>query len=183
MTVSIGFLLSKYPSHRQKFAIEAFDKKEAERQEQMRIQQEMLARRKNKGTMKKYFESVEERRKQTAKDVGKNNWREGNVDPLNKWKDAMAKGDVKKIGYEPAPSREESVTGFNLVVPVNPIGIPKFDEGERFDLRLPYAERGYEDPDADVLGKLSKGISNLFGMGKKAKSDKVNSKDKPTKKK
>ena len=39
----------------------------------------------------------------------------------------------------------------------------KFDNGGRFDLRLPYANQGYEDPDADVMAK----IGNFFGGGKK----------------
>jgi hypothetical protein len=33
------------------------------------------------------------------------------------------------------------------VVPLFPFGIRKYDEGERFDLRLPYAEDGWVDPD------------------------------------
>jgi len=32
--------------------------------------------------------------------------------------------------------------------------LTKFDNGGRFDLRLPYAEQGYVDKDADVLGKI-----------------------------
>lgn len=39
----------------------------------------------------------------------------------------------------------------------------KFDNGGRFDLRLPYADQGYVDEDADVMGK----ISSFFGGGKK----------------
>ena len=39
----------------------------------------------------------------------------------------------------------------------------KFDNGGRFDLRLPYAEQGYVDEDADVMGK----IGSFFGGGKK----------------
>ena len=30
----------------------------------------------------------------------------------------------------------------------------EYDNGERFDLRLPYADQGYVDEDADVMGKL-----------------------------
>jgi hypothetical protein len=37
----------------------------------------------------------------------------------------------------------------------------KFDNGGRFDLRLPYADQGYVSDDADVMGKLS----SLFGGG------------------
>lgn len=39
----------------------------------------------------------------------------------------------------------------------------KFDNGGRFDLRLPYADQGYVDEDADVMGKLA----SFFGGGKK----------------
>ena len=41
----------------------------------------------------------------------------------------------------------------------------QFDNGGRFDLRLPYADQGYVDEDADVMGKLS----DFFGGGKKKK--------------
>jgi len=30
----------------------------------------------------------------------------------------------------------------------------KFDNGGRFDLRLPYAEQGYVDDESDVMGQL-----------------------------
>jgi hypothetical protein len=49
-------------------------------------------------------------------------------------------------------------------MPASPIDIPKYDEGQRFDLRLPYAERGYEDPDSDLMGKIGGFFS---GLGKK----------------
>lgn len=39
----------------------------------------------------------------------------------------------------------------------------KFDNGGRFDLRLPYAEQGYVDEDSDVMGK----IGAFFGGNKK----------------
>ena len=45
--------------------------------------------------------------------------------------------------------------------------VPWYDNGERFDLRLPYADQGYVDEDADVMGKMA----NFFGFGKKGASD------------
>ena len=39
----------------------------------------------------------------------------------------------------------------------------KYDNGGRFDLRLPYADQGYVDEDADVMGK----IAGFFGGNKK----------------
>lgn len=55
----------------------------------------------------------------------------------------------------------------------------KFDNGGRFDLRLPYADQGYVDEDADVMGKLG----SFFGGGKK-KEEKatVQKKQEPKKK-
>ena len=41
----------------------------------------------------------------------------------------------------------------------------KFDNGGRFDLRLPYADQGYVDDDADLMGKMA----SFFGGGKKKK--------------
>lgn len=142
--------------------------KENEKEEQMRLQQEMLARRKNKGKMKEYFENVEKKREATSQTMSKNNWARSNnsQDPLEKWKQAKEKGDIKQIGYDAAPPKSSSLLGINIVLPLSPIDIAKYDEGERFDLRLPYAERGYEDPDADVLGKLGQAFGNLFGKKK-----------------
>jgi hypothetical protein len=48
-------------------------------------------------------------------------------------------------------------------LPQNPIGLENMDNGERFDLRLPYSERGYEDPDADLGNMIGKFMNNLFG--------------------
>ena len=42
--------------------------------------------------------------------------------------------------------------GARILIPTQVGG--EYDNGERFDLRLPYVDQGYEDPDADVMGKL-----------------------------
>jgi hypothetical protein len=43
----------------------------------------------------------------------------------------------------------------------------KYDNGGRFDLRLPYADQGYVDEDADVMGKMA----SFFGGANKKKKD------------
>ena len=43
--------------------------------------------------------------------------------------------------------------------------LSQYDNGGRFDLRLPYADQGYIDEDSDVMGKLS----GFFGGNKKKK--------------
>tara|TARA_B110000977_G_scaffold103030_1_gene134570 strand:+ start:33405 stop:33980 length:576 start_codon:yes stop_codon:yes gene_type:complete len=45
-----------------------------------------------------------------------------------------------------------------LSLPMASFGMPEFDGGERFDLRAPYADEGWVDPDDD-------GISNPFTLG------------------
>lgn len=117
--------------------------------------------------MEKYIKNVEDRRQATAATAMETNYArdtKNSEDPLAKFKANKANGKVAPIGYEaPPPSK----SGFSLPLPVNPIGIAKYDEGLRFDLRLPYAERGYEDPDADVMAKAGSFFSGMFG-GKKA---------------
>jgi hypothetical protein len=117
-------------------------RKDREREEQFRIQQEMLARRKNKPKMQQYFADVEKKREGAQKEAAKTFWSKSDdsSDPLEKWKETKEKGGIKPIGYEPEPDRKSSRTGLNIIIPLNPIGMPKYDNGERFDLRLPYAE-------------------------------------------
>lgn len=54
----------------------------------------------------------------------------------------------------------------------------KFDNGGRFDLRLPYADQGYVSEDADVMGKFA----SFFG-GKKQQEEAKKEKEEPAKKK
>lgn len=90
---------------------------------------------------------------------------------------------MKDIGYEAEPPKSSSKFGVNIVIPLNPIGMPKYDAGERFDLRLPYAERGYEDEDADIMWKIGKGLASLFGMKKDSKDEQAKNDSKDGQKK
>jgi hypothetical protein len=138
---------------------------DAIREEQYRLQQEMLARRKNPKKMREYYEDVEKRRVNAATESKITQFAKSSdkVDPIEAWRKAKEQGKIAEIGYEPEPSKESSLFGVNIILPVNPIGIPKYDAGERFDLRLPYAERGYEDESADIMGKIGKAFSSIFG--------------------
>lgn len=149
-----------------------FNQKEYEKQEQLRLQQEILNRRKNKTQMKEYFSLREKQREETQKKAKETLWAQSknNIDPLTEWKKAKDEGKINPLGYEAEPTKDSSILGFNIILPVNPINIPKYDNGERFDLRLPYAERGYEDPDADVMGKLANAWNSLFGKKKEDKN-------------
>ena len=148
-----------------------FGKKELD--EQWRIQQEMLARRRDPIAKAAQEAKVDARREEASRKVSKNFWNKRvnkDEDPLEQWKEARDRGEVKDFGYPDEPPKESSLFGLNIPIPQSPIDVPKYDNGERFDLRLPYAERGYEDEDADVMGKMAKAFGSLFG-GKKAKKE------------
>lgn len=140
--------------------------------EQWEAQQRMLKLRKGSTEEKsKYFEAIEKRRIEASKKQ-KDMWSwqtksyGKGEDPINEWKKRRASGDIsdledqygdpKKVGGIPIPGASFGVGG--------EFGVGgKFDNGGRFDLRLPYADQGYVDEDADVMGK----IGNFFGGGKK----------------
>ena len=61
---------------------------------------------------------------------------------------------------------------------MNPIGMPKYDGGERFDLRLPYVDEGYVEEDTETFffgmftrkkkkDESSEGSEGEEGSGKK----------------
>ncbi|KAL7514318.1 hypothetical protein ACHAXN_011488, partial [Cyclotella atomus] len=118
----------------------------------------------------KYFEKVEERRVKATKDqVDKWAWQKKQYgkgeDPIDEWRKRRANGqisdlenqygDPKEIGGIPIPGASFGVGG--------EFGVGgKFDNGGRFDLRLPYAEQGWVDEDAEPFS-----FGNIFGGGKK----------------
>ena len=140
--------------------------------EQWEAQQEILRnRRKPAAERSEYFKKVEKRRDEASKQQKEMwGWQTKTYakgeDPINEWKKKRADGsisdldnqygDPKKIGGIPLPSASFGVGG--------EFGVGgKYDNGGRFDLRLPYADQGYVDDDADVMGK----IGSIFGGGKK----------------
>lgn len=144
--------------------------------EQWEAQQEILRnRRKPAAERSEYFKKIEQRREEASKkqkemwDWQKKSYSKGE-DPINEWRKKRADGtisdldnqygDPKKIGGIPLPSASFGVGG--------EFGVGgKYDNGGRFDLRLPYADQGYVDDDADVMGK----IGSFFG-GKKSTTPK-----------
>ena len=155
--------------------------------EQWEQQQAILkARRAPAAEREKYFQKVEERRAEASrkqKDMWA--WQSKKYgkgeDPLNEWKKRRASGqisdlddqygDPKEVGGIPLPGASFGVGG--------EFGVGgKFDNGGRFDLRLPYAEQGYVDEDADVMGK----IAGFFGGGKKKAPEPEPEPEKPKKK-
>lgn len=129
-----------------------------EKEEMWRRQQEILAERRS-GSNKQIKEA--EKRRQRVKDEIK-----AKEDEKQKLREALARGERPKQKAKKLYSDEDNELG--IVIPLAPFGIPKYDDGERFDLRLPYVEQGWVDEDADPF----KWVKNIFG-----KKDKKDSKD------
>lgn len=155
-----GFLSGAYPGGRHGAVTQA---SRQEREEAMRAQKEILARRRNKDAEKAYMQEVKDRRSKATKDFYANRIKYvPGKDNLEQW---------KKLNPEPYRAKDkytEEPEGFSIPIPLNPIGLPKFDNGERFDLKLPYVDNGYVAEDSeDIFGRF-KGLLNFGGKKKPA---------------
>lgn len=139
--------------------------KPGEKDEAFRQQQEILARRRDKKRAKEYFNDVNARRRDLEDDLMKRRLvvRDGE-DPLIPWQKMKDAGYIDPSGYD-----EEDEGG--IPIPLPSFGVPKYDNGGRFDLKLPHVEIGYTDEDADVMKKAGNAFRNLFGGGKGKKDD------------
>lgn len=128
-----------------------------QRDAELQAQKEILERRRNEKKSAQYMESVASRRAEAEAFFQSNQLDiQPGEDPLEAWKRKEARGLIKPIGYEDVPEG-------SIPLPAASFGIPKYDNGERFDLRLPHVDVGYESADADVMGK----VARFFGFGKK----------------
>ena len=136
--------------------------KKGEKEEAFRKQQEILARRRDKKQSKEYFENVEKRREDVEEYFDNRTLKvEEGEDPIVEWKRMKDAGFIDDdVGYS-----EEEESG--IPIPMASFGIPKYDRGARFDLKLPHVEHGYTDADADVIAKAGNAFKKLFGFGKK----------------
>jgi len=129
---------------------------------QMEAQKKILERRRNKDARNQYFSNVEKKRNEANQE--RDLWKfqtDTNQDPLIEWKRLRKEGKIKDL------KREDQQGGIPIPLPSFGVGGQfgvggEYDNGERFDLRLPYAEQGYVDEESDVMGKLGR----FFG-GKK----------------
>ncbi|KAL1499781.1 hypothetical protein AB1Y20_012467 [Prymnesium parvum] len=141
---------------------------EAEKEAQLRAQQEILARRRNPAAGRAYAAELAARRAAASKEAReKIGWQRAvGVDPLVEFKRRQAAGEVKKMGYEDEPKG-------GIPMPMASFGVGgefglggKYDNGERFDLRLPYAEQGWtEELDEEKVESVDF-FANLMSGGK-----------------
>lgn len=157
--------------------------------EQWEQQQEILRqRRKPKAERQAYFAGVEKKRAE-ASDEQQRKWAwqtktyGKGEDPLDEWKRRREDGTIDNLDNQYGDPRE--VGGIPFPMPSFGVGGEfgvggKFDNGGRFDLRLPYADQGYVDEDADVMGRISSWFRG--GRNKAIPKEEKNSED-PKKKK
>eukprot|EP01023_Acetabularia_acetabulum_P032949 TRINITY_DN307_c0_g1_i4.p3 TRINITY_DN307_c0_g1~~TRINITY_DN307_c0_g1_i4.p3 ORF type:complete len:194 (+),score=48.85 TRINITY_DN307_c0_g1_i4:158-739(+) len=122
----------------------------AERDEMFEQQQEILRARRSKDPAN--MAEVNERRRRLS------------IEARKKEEDKKARRDLLEQGIRPERTEEykpydlEAEKG-SIIIPLAPFGIPKFDNGERFDLKSPYTDEGWVDPDADPF----KWFKNMWG--------------------
>lgn len=137
--------------------------KQGEKDEAFRQQQEILARRRDKKENSKYFEEMKKRRESVEEYYDDRRLKVPiGEDPIIAWKKLKDEGKIDESQYT---AMDEG----GIPIPMASFGIPKYDNGGRFDLRLPHVEFGYSDPDADIMSKAGNAIKNLFGLKKEEK--------------
>lgn len=138
------------------------DYRKEEKEEMFRQQQELLEARRSGRTLQdasarrqKVSETLAERK--AARRAERDALARGEMpDSLKKWRNYSNKDD------------ETANSG--LVVPLLPFGMPKFDAGERFDLRSPYADDGWVDPEeTDAWAGFKKIGEKLLNFGGQSK--------------
>lgn len=147
------------------------------KQAQMDEQAAILARRRNSKAKEAYMDKVFERRKQATQEQYEK-WRfqrDPTKDPMEAWKELRAKGEIGDLKTGLGVDGEKREGGIPLPLPSFGVGGEagvggQYDNGERFDLRLPYVDQGRViDPDRDVVAKFMKSV---FGDKDDKKKDK-----------
>eukprot|EP00195_Chlamydomonas_chlamydogama_P007873 CAMPEP_0202894892 /NCGR_PEP_ID=MMETSP1392-20130828/4185_1 /ASSEMBLY_ACC=CAM_ASM_000868 /TAXON_ID=225041 /ORGANISM="Chlamydomonas chlamydogama, Strain SAG 11-48b" /LENGTH=209 /DNA_ID=CAMNT_0049579717 /DNA_START=25 /DNA_END=654 /DNA_ORIENTATION=- len=132
-----------------------------EKEEQFRLQQELLEARRSGSLIKQ----ANERRKKVQETLAERKA------ARQAEKDALAQGVIPESlkNWRPYENKMDEEATSGIVVPLLPFGIRKYDEGERFDLRSPYADDGWVDPnETDMWSGLKKLNKKIFNFGGKA---------------
>jgi len=132
---------------------EAKARREAEKEEQFRAQQEMMARRRDPKKMEAYFQEVEaSRRAEMAKDAELRQLQKGasGGDQLEDWNRLKEAGKVQSMDDMERDKDSERAGSAGLI-------------GERIDEKLPYIDAGYVD---ESQPDLMEGLKKLFGGDK-----------------
>jgi hypothetical protein len=125
----------------------------------------------------KYFKSVDDRRiKATEEQIDKWAWQtkqyKKGEDPIDEWRKRRESGQISDLENQYGEPGEKKG---GIPFPMASFGVGgefgvggKFDNGGRFDLRLPYADQGWVDEEAETGGNP---FANFFGGGKKKEAE------------
>eukprot|EP00879_Flechtneria_rotunda_P002229 GHRR01002416.1.p1 GENE.GHRR01002416.1~~GHRR01002416.1.p1 ORF type:complete len:208 (+),score=54.95 GHRR01002416.1:1294-1917(+) len=137
--------------------------KDLEKEEMFRAQQEMLeARRSGKS-----LQGANERRRKVLETVAERKA------ARRAEREALGRGEMPDSlkDWRNYKNKEDETATSGLVVPLLPFGMPKYDAGERFDLRSPYADDGWVDPEEtdawSGFKKIGEKLLNFTGQTKK----------------
>lgn len=114
--------------------------KELDKEEQFRIQQELLEKRRT-GSM---IRDANERRRKVSETLA------SRKAERTAEREALGRGEMPEslAKWKPYKKKEDAEGyGGGIIVPLNPLGMRMYDEGERFDLRSPYSDDGWVDPE------------------------------------
>eukprot|EP00873_Tetraselmis_striata_P016346 jgi/Tetstr1/436610/TSEL_025406.t1 len=138
--------------------------KEAAKQAEWEAQQAVLeARRAGKA-----LESSKQRRAKVSqyiedeKVAKKKAWSEGKNVLLPGQKKSGIAAIREQYGVSDDGEQDENKGRVGFVLPMNSIGMPKYDQGSRFDLEAPYADEGY----VDESDKGGFNLGRILGFGK-----------------
>jgi len=136
----------------------------SDKDEQFRMQQELLEMRRTGGAIKE----ANARRQKVAEVVAERKAARKSE------RDALARGEMpESLGkWKNYANKDDAEGTSGIVVPLLPFGMRKYDEGERFDLRSPYADDGWVDPEeTDAWAGFKKIGEKLLNFSGKSKQE------------
>ena len=142
--------------------------------EMMREQKEILSRRQDKDKTRDYFKKVDEKRVQAQKEQV-DRWafqRDPTADPLIAWKKMRKEGKIGDLKTGLGVDGEKREGGIPLPLPSFGVGGEagvggQYDNGERFDLRLPFVDQGWVDERDSITSGGASWFSKLGSGGAK----------------
>ncbi|MEW5307353.1 MAG: hypothetical protein WDW36_009757 [Sanguina aurantia] len=140
--------------------------REWDREDQWAIQQDLLRKRRS-GEM---IDEADERRRKVAETV------QSRKDVRTKERSDLGEGIMPETlkNWKNYDAKMEKNSRSGIVIPTLPFGMQKYDEGERFDLRSPYSDDGWVDPEeTDMWGGFRKIGEKLLNFGGQKAPDKT----------
>lgn len=143
------------------------------KEEMWRQQQEILKERRSGST--RAVDETNQRRAEVQKKFNEKKAKK------QRQRSALARGEAMPEDEDfKKPYNEEEEGG--IIIPIAPFGIPKFDNGERFDLKLPYVDEGWVDESGADPFQWAKDLFSGKGTDRTPRKEPEDASDKKKKK-